>query len=157
QFSRFHALVPNAQPLAADDWKLNNYIDDAIHAKLRLLRIPPAALCDDATFLRRVMIDLCGTLPTPAEVRAFLADKDPGKRAKKIDDLLERPEYAQWWATRFSDLTGNDNRYLGVHNWKTAYGWWKWLEVRLARNESYDEMVRNILLATSREGRTLDE
>src|SRR5262249_39396794 len=48
QFSRFHALVPNAQPLAADDWKLNNYIDDAIHAKLRLLRIPPAALCDDA-------------------------------------------------------------------------------------------------------------
>jgi hypothetical protein len=157
QFARFHILVPNAQPLPTGDWKSSNYIDDAIHAKLRRLRIPPAALCDDATFLRRVMIDLCGTLPTPDEVRAFLTDRDPDKRAKKIDALLQRPEYSQWWASIFSDLTGNDNRYLGVYNWKTAYGWWKWLAVRLEHNEPYDEMVRNILLATSREGRSLAE
>ena len=157
RFTQCHVLVPNQGEPAADNWKSNNFIDDQIHAKLRRLRIPPAELCDDATFLRRVMIDLCGTLPTPDEVRAFLADVRPDKRAKKIDELLDLPEYAKWWATKLSDLTGNDNRYLGVYNWKTAYGWWKWLEVRIARNEPYDALVRDILLADSREGRSLDE
>lgn len=157
QFARFHALVPNAQSVVEEAWQSVNFIDDHIHTKLQRLRIPAASLADDTTFLRRVMIDLCGTLPTPEEVQAFLADRDPKKRAKMIDELLERPEYSQWWATKFSDLTGNDNRYFGAYGWKTAYGWWKWLAVRLERNEPYDQIVRNILLATSREGRSYDE
>ena len=67
----------------------NNFIDDHVTDKLRTLNIPPAELCDDATFLRRVSLDICGSLPAPDEVRQFLADADPQKRQKKIDELLE--------------------------------------------------------------------
>ncbi len=159
QFGRTQVFVPNPGPPAGVErgWKSVNFIDEHVLAKLRKLNCRPASPCDDATFLRRVSLDLCGTLPEAGEVRAFLADRKTDKRTRKIDELLRRPEYAQWWATKLSDLTGNDNRYLGAYNWKTAHGWWSWLRVRVERNEPYDEIVRGILLATSREGRSREE
>lgn len=157
KFGRFHALVPRATAMAEPVWKSENLIDDQILAKLRRLNIPPAPLCDDATFLRRVMVDLIGVTPTPDEVRAFIKNSAPDKRTRKIDELLARPEYSQWWASKFSDLTGNDNRYLGIYNYKLGYGWWKWLQVRLEQNMPYDEIVRGMLLATSREGRSKED
>ena len=80
---------PSAEPFP--DVKPHNFIDRHVLAKLRRLNIPPADLADDATFLRRVTLDVTGELPTPQEVRAFLADKSPDKRAKKIDELLTGP------------------------------------------------------------------
>lgn len=159
KFGRFQALVPAAsgkqQADVLDGSK--HFIDEHIRIKLKRLNIPASPLCDDATFLRRVMIDLIGVTPTPDEVRSFIKDRQVDKRAQKIDELLARPEYAQWWASKFSDFTGNDNRYLGVLNYKDGYNWWNWLHVRLEQNMPYDELVRNILLATSREGRAKEE
>ena len=85
-------------------WKSVNFIDKHVIERLTKLNVVPAPLCDDATFLRRVMLDLCGTLPEPQEVRAFLADRSPDKRAAKIEELLKRPEYSQWWATKLAEF-----------------------------------------------------
>ena len=89
------AMVTVPRPGAADfpAAKGNNFIDEHILAQLKRLNIPPSDVCDDATFLRRVSLDLTGGLPSAEEVRAFLSDKNPDRRAKKIDELLARPGY----------------------------------------------------------------
>ncbi len=134
-----------------------NYIDREVFAKLRRLNMVPSDLAGDAEFLRRVTIDTIGTLPTPDEVRAFLADKDPAKRAKKIDELLAHPMHAALWATRFSDITGNNSLLIrgGKAPLGTRYSqmWQDWFRKRLAANMPYDEIVRGVLCATSRDGR----
>lgn len=137
----------------------HNFIDRHILARLRIVNVHPSELCDDATFLRRVTLDVTGALPTSAEVRAFLDDKNPDRRSKKIDELLARPDYAALWATRFMDT-------LRVTGFAQAtfppvvaeeYRAYEWLRARLAENTPYDELVERILTATSREGRSLEE
>jgi urease accessory protein UreF len=138
----------------------HNFIDKHILARLRLLNIQPSELCDDATFLRRVKLDVTGTLPTPDEVRAFLADKSPDKRSKIIDALLDHPDHAALWATRFMDIFRLSGFTAGgifgpdVHDEFRAY---EWLRARLLENIGYDELVERILTATTREGRSLEE
>jgi len=131
-------------------------IDRLVAAKLRKVGLVPAELCTDAEFLRRVSLDLTGTLPTAAEVKAFLADPSPDKRNRKIDELLARPAYAAWLATRLSDLTGNAEENLpvggeqGVRREKSEQ-WYRWLYRRAAENVPYDQIVEGIVLAVSRE------
>jgi hypothetical protein len=96
-------VVPGA-PIDFPAVKADNFIDERIFAKLRMLNVPPADLCDDATFLRRVSLDIAGELPEPDEIRRFLADGDADKRARKIAELLERPGHAALWATKFCDI-----------------------------------------------------
>jgi hypothetical protein len=79
----------------------NNYIDDLIFEKLLRLRMLPSALCSDSEFIRRVHLDVMGTLPGPAEVRAFLADRSPEKRERLVDTLFTRPEYADFWSMKY--------------------------------------------------------
>jgi hypothetical protein len=138
----------------------NNYIDREVFAKLRRLRILPSELSGDAEFLRRVTIDTIGCLPSPAEVRAFLADRSPNKRARKIDALLADPMHAALWATRFSDITGNNTDALEQPpqlKFKRSQMWHDWFRKRLAANKPYDEIVRGVLCATSREGKNPEE
>jgi hypothetical protein len=133
-----------------------NFIDKHVLDKLRRLNVHPAELCDDATFLRRVSLDVTGALPTPEEVRAFLADKDPKKRAAKIDELLDRPGYAAVWATKFCDVlrpSGFDAKY-GFTEAAETRRFYEWVRARLRENTPYDRLVERILLASSREGRT---
>ena len=85
-----------------------NFIDKHVGDKLVRLGIPPSDSIDDAVFLRRVSLDMIGTLPTAAEARRFLADTNPDKRVKLIGDLLERPEYADYWAMKWADLLRAD-------------------------------------------------
>jgi len=129
-------------------------IDELVVGKLRTLGIVPAATCSDADFLRRVSLDLAGTLPTAAEVEAFLADSDPGKRERTIDELLASPAYAAWWATKFCDWTGNNeqlNQNKGPDRRSVAAAaWYEWLRSRIAANVPYDELVAGIVLARSR-------
>jgi hypothetical protein len=135
-----------------------NFIDKHVLAKLHTLNIHPADLCDDATFLRRVMLDVTGALPTPEEVRAFHADTSPEKRAKKIEELLARPGHAALWATKFCDLlkpTGFDPK-LGLTEAAEARRFYEWVRARLLENTPYDQFAERILLATSREGRPED-
>lgn len=112
-----------------------------------------------ATFLRRVTLDVTGLLPTPEEVRAFLADKDPNKRAKKIDELLDRPGYAALWATKFMDilqLTGYSPGGNFPPSVPDEYRGYEWLRARFRENVPYDQLVERVLLATSRKGRDYD-
>ena len=76
----------------------NNFVDKYTFEKLRQLQIAPSELCNDEEFVRRVYLDVIGVLPTIEEARTFTTDKDPARRAKLIDELLARPEYAEFWA-----------------------------------------------------------
>jgi hypothetical protein len=130
-------------------------VDELVVAKLRKVGIVPSELCGDAEFLRRASLDVAGTLPTPAEVTRFLDDKSPDKRAKKIDELLDSPNHAGWWATRLCDFTGNSARQIfseGVSdlNGDFARQWWDWIRRRVAKNEPYDKLAAGIILAVSR-------
>jgi hypothetical protein len=137
-----------------------NYIDREVFAKLRNLNLVPSDLSSDAEFLRRVTIDTIGSLPSPDEVRAFLDDKDPDKRTKKIDDLLVSPLHAAVWATKFCDITGNNTDALEQPRdmqTKRSQMWHDWFRKRLAENRPYDEIVHDVLCATSRDGLTPEE
>jgi hypothetical protein len=137
-----------------------NYIDREVFAKLRRLNIVPSGLSGDGEFLRRVTLDTVGTLPTPDEVRAFLADTRPDKRARKIDELLAHPMHAALWATKFCDITGNNTDALEnppQRRARLSQMWHDWFRKRLAENVAYDEIVRGVLCATSREGLSPEE
>jgi hypothetical protein len=119
---------------------------------LTRLGIPPSALADDAEFCRRVFLDAIGTLPTAVESRAFLASTDPKKREKLIDQLLDRPEYADYWAMQWSDLLRVDRDAITP---KAAVAISRWLKQQFAENRPYDQFARDILTArgnTAREG-----
>jgi hypothetical protein len=152
-----HVIVPLPGGSRKVEFPANNRIDEFVAAKWQKIGLQPSALADDAEFLRRASLDLIGTLPTSDEIRAFLASKDPHKRAQKIDELLQRPEYALYWATKFSDLTGNDDRFTPVPRPKTAWLWYDWLKDKLQKNVPYDDLVAGIVTATSREGRSAEE
>lgn len=122
----------------------HNYIDQHIDAKLQKLKIQPSPVTDDATFLRRVSLDLTGQLPTPDVVRAFLADPTPTrlKRQKAIDKLIASPAYIDHWTVKWGDLLQSSRKYLGE---KGVYGFREWIRDSIAANKSYDKMVRELL------------
>jgi hypothetical protein len=130
-------------------------IDELVVQKLRKLGVVQSDLCTDSEFLRRVSLDLTGTLPTAAEVEAFLADASPDKRTKKIDALLETPAYAAWWTTKLCDYTGNNDQRLNQNQLGGQRGvptqqWYDWLYERVAANKPYDQIVEGLVLAQSR-------
>ena len=137
-----------------------NYVDTEVFAKLKLLNMVPADLASDEMFLRRVYIDAIAQLPTPDEVREFVADKDPKKREKLIDKLLAHPLHAALWATKLSDVTGNNTQALeqpAPSQPKRSQMWHDWLRKRVADNTPYDAMVRDILTATTLDGMTIED
>lgn len=135
-------------------------IDTLVMAKLNRLGIQPSGSIDDLAFLRRVSLDITGTLPTPDEIREFLADDHPDKRTQKIEALLETEAYAAWWTTFLCDLTGNSSRQLNnvAYGDMAAKGWYEWIHHRVKENVPYDEIVRGIVMSNSRdEGESLTE
>ncbi len=129
-------------------------VDKFVVTKLQKLGVVPSGLCTDAEFLRRVSLDMTGTLPTGDEVVAFMNDTSPDKRTKKIDELLERPAYAAWWATKLCDTLGNSENQQKARNraGSPTEQWYYWIEKRLADNKPYDDIVAGIVLAKSRQG-----
>jgi hypothetical protein len=127
-------------------------IDKHVVAKLKKLGVTPSALCTDEEFLRRVSLDLVGTLPTLKELREFLAADSPDKRSKKIEELLQRPAYVMWWTTKLCDLTGSNAGYLGGTEMAQpmAAQWRAWIERRVQENVGWDKIVADIILARSR-------
>lgn len=128
-------------------------IDRLVLDKLNRLGIRPSPPCDDATFLRRVSLDISGTLPAPDEIRDFLQNPSPDKRSGKIEELLESPGYAAWWTTFFCDLTGNNARQLRgtPDSNRASRQWYNWIYQRVRHNVPWDEMIEGIVLATSRQ------
>lgn len=127
-------------------------VDRLVVQKLKKLGVVPSEVCSDEEFLRRVSLDMTGTLPAPGEIAHFISDRSPDKRARKVDELLERPEYAAWWATRLCDVVGAnsgqmDDPYFAK---QMAVQWYDWIRVRLEKNVPYDEIVEGMVLAVSR-------
>jgi hypothetical protein len=123
-------------------------VDQLVVDKLRKLGVVPSDVCTDAEFLRRVRLDLTGTLPTAQEVEAYLADTDEHKRAKKVDQLLETPAYAAWWTTKLCDFTGNNTQNLNnvsyVGRNVPTQDWYNWIYRRVEQNVAYDDLVEGI-------------
>jgi len=121
-----------------------NFIDKHVWNKLERLGIPPSEPADDAMFLRRVYLDTIGTLPTADEARKFLADKDPNRRARLIDRLLEREEYADYWTMRWGDILRIDQAKIKPAG---AVAMTRWLRKNIRENVPYDRMVYEIITA----------
>src|SRR5439155_26665412 len=128
--------------------------DRMIAAKLKKLNIVPTPLCDDVTFLRRAHLDIIGQLPTPEDIRKFLADGSPDKRARVIDELLQHPLHAAVWATKLCDITGADNRVLYD---RAVCNMDDWYRNKLTANMPWEKLVLGVLTATAADGRSAEE
>ncbi len=122
----------------------SNFIDDLVLAKLKTLRIPPSPPAGEAEFLRRIYLDTIGLPPTPEEVQAFLADSDPLKRERLIDDLLGRPEFIDYWSYKWSDLLLVNGAKLKPKQVEAYSGW---VREQVAKNTPWDEFARQIVTA----------
>jgi len=128
----------------------NNFVDEAVYEKLQQLQYPPSELCTDNDYVRRVYLDVIGVLPTVAESNAFLADKEPGNRQRLIDQLLERPEFARFWALKWGDLLRLQKKSItetGVHKF------YQWLVEGFEQEKPFDQFARELLTA---QGSTYD-
>ena len=122
-----------------------SFIDEQINQQLRRLNLPPSPRCNDETFIRRVFLDCIGLPPTADEVRNFLADSSEDKRDKLIDQLLERPEFVDYWTYKWSDLLMLNGALLRPEALKTYY---HWVHDHVEKNTPWNEFVAEILTAT---------
>lgn len=120
----------------------SNYIDQLVYEKLKQLQYLPSETCTDPEFLRRVYLDLLGVLPTVEETTRFLADRSPDKRSKLIDEILEREEYANFWALKWGDLLKMTSKEVGDDG---VYKYHRWVEDTLRNNMPYDEFATELL------------
>lgn len=145
-------VVTAAHEQAVDPARLavrHNFIDEHVFNKLAALRIEPSDPCSDAEFIRRASLDALGVLPTPDEVRAFLADPAADRRNRLIERLLARPEFVDHWTLFLADLLQNrKERDHDVRGVKGVRAFHAWLRERVAANQPWDRIARDVLLAT---------
>jgi hypothetical protein len=137
-------LVEDVEGFRWPDPPANNYVDELVFEKLRQLQYEPSDLCSDNDFVRRVYLDVLGVLPTIAEQDAFFAGPEPGRRQRLIDSLLERPEYARFWALKWGDLLRlrkDDVKEAGVHKFH------QWLVEVFEKNTPFNQFARELLTA----------
>jgi hypothetical protein len=145
--------VPLANTIPAEVYARSpraNFIDEHVLTRLQALHIPPSPPCSDAEFIRRVYLDAAGILPTPEEVTRFLDDRSADKRTKLIDALLERPEFVDYWAYRWSDLLLITSRRLPQ---PAVWAFYQYVRQSVADNNPWDRLAREILTAS---GNTLE-
>ncbi|HEX3315398.1 MAG TPA: DUF1549 and DUF1553 domain-containing protein [Gemmataceae bacterium] len=152
QVATFRATVPLGMKIPEYKFAKNTLVDTYTQKKWQELGLVPSELSSDEHFIRRVTIDITGTLPTPTQVKAFLADTDPLKRDKLIDALVDTPEYAYYFANRWADILRvkrgkdqNQNRASGT------FAFHGWIKDAMANDMGYDEFVRQILTAAGDE------
>lgn len=123
-------------------------IDSLVFRRLKRLNIQPGNLCSDAVFVRRVYLDTIGTLPTAEEAAQFLANQNPDKRSILIDRLLEREEFADYWAMKWSDLLRVKAEFP-INLWpNAAQTYHHWIRSSIESNKPYDQFVREMLTAS---------
>src|SRR5579872_1482827 len=145
QVDTFRAVVPRSERIEHYPvLPVNNFIDELVYQRLRKLRIVPSEPAGDADFLRRAFLDIIGTLPTADEARTFLTDERADRRVRLVEDLLKRPEFADFWALKWSDVLRVDRLVLGH---KRAYAYYRWIRESLAANVPYDRFCREIVAA----------
>ncbi|KAA5539452.1 DUF1549 domain-containing protein [Roseiconus nitratireducens] len=135
-------------------------VDRHVTARLDQLDVQPAALTSDTEFLRRLSLTTIGQLPTPNQIREFVADPHVDKRGRMIDALLQHDLHSALWATRFCEWTGNDFETLAAGDdvkLALAQLWHRWFRERVAANTPYDQIVRAVVTADSRNDIPLDD
>jgi len=123
-----------------------NYIDELVAAKLQRVRVLPSEICTDEEFLRRVTIDITGSLPTEEEFAEFTTNADPNKREQLVERLLGRKEFSEIWAMKWAELlmVKSSNQV----SYKSMFLYHSWLTDKIANNEPLDQMVRDLLSAS---------
>jgi hypothetical protein len=121
----------------------DNFIDEELLRRLESLRVPPSPPASDTAFLRRVTLDLTGQQPDPTEIRLYLDDPDPHKRARKVDELIASRDFVSFWQIKFGDLL-----QISPQRFPGGAGYYQmWLNERLGANAPWDQMVRELLTA----------
>lgn len=141
----FTGAVPLGAPIGALP-EPKNFIDEHVFANLTELGIPPSEVCDDATFIRRVTLDIAGRLPTSEEVAAFLENADENKRDQLVDRLLQSPGYADYFASKWAPLLKNQRQ--NAADITANFAFHAWIRDSFLANVPYDQMVRELLAAT---------
>ena len=132
-------------PCGADQISARNRIDTLVFSKQAETKFPISESCSDAVFIRRAYLDVIGTLPTAEEVRRFLSNRSPDKRSKLIDDLLERPEFAEYWALKWCDLLRVKSEFPS-NLWPNAVQAYQyWILDAFRHNMPYDQFARALL------------
>ncbi|EMI20106.1 secreted protein containing DUF1549 [Rhodopirellula maiorica SM1] len=146
-----NVVIPQTEPLPAavfESLPRNGFIDELVYEKLQTLGIEPSPPVDDHVFLRRVSLDLIGRLPTVEEARAFLdgseSETPAERRAKLVDQLLERPEFADHWAVFWADLLRPNPYRVGI---KAVMNYDNWIRQQFRDEVPYDTFVRQLVTA----------
>ena len=143
-----YASTPASSAASPASFEPKNYVDRLAIEKWHKLGLAPSPAADDAVFLRRAYLDAVGTLPTPQEVREFLADTSPDKRDKLVDRLLERPEYAIYWAQQWGDILRN-KQISGDHK-ANSLKFAEWLRTAFAQNMPFDKFARELIAVSGK-------
>jgi hypothetical protein len=138
------AFIPDRPGVAWNDPPENNFIDHYVDAKLRTLHMAPSDLCSDPAFLRRAYLDAIGGPPTPEEAHRFLDDVRPDKRARLIDELLDRPEFADFWALKWCDLLRVEEKVLDRKGVRLFHDW---IRDGIAEGKPLNEFARELIAA----------
>lgn len=147
QIATWNVVIPFPGQIAHDKYTAlprKNFIDELVWKKLEQVGALPSPPASESTFLRRVHLDIIGRLPTADEARTYLNDKAPNKRAKLIDALLERTEYADFWANKWNDLLRPNPYHVGM---KATMNIDAWLRDAFRSNKPYDQFVRELVTA----------
>jgi hypothetical protein len=144
QATVFRATLPFAAVRDYPAFPANNFVDEKLLAKWEPLGLLPSPPGSDDEFFRRLHLDLIGTTPTPDEVRAFLADRSPGKRAKAIEAVLDRPEFVDWWALKWGDLLRINRQALED---KGMWSFHNWVRAAVRDNVPLDRFAREVITA----------
>ena len=139
---------PPKPPAPVKEAAPENPIDRAVFAQLKKLKLTPAERCSDSVFVRRVYLDVIGTLPTAEEAGRFLSDRSAEKRRVLIDALLKRDEYAEYWAMKWCDLLRVKAEFP-INLWpNAAAAYHRWIRESLRENKPYDQFVRELLTSS---------
>ena len=145
------ATIPSGLASSWADPATRNFIDPLVFRKLRELGLEPSGPCSDAEFARRSSLDICGVLPKLEDVVALEKDSDPAKRAKWVDRLIDRPEYPDFFAMKWSAILRN-KRGLGLPSQAGTFAFHAWIRQSLAENKPYDQFVAQIVAAKGEPG-----
>ena len=124
----------------------SNFVDELVFANLQQLGIPPSEIVNDETYLRRVTLDIAGRLPSDEEREDFIADSSHDKRSKLVEQLLSTPDYADFFANKWTTLL--KNRRDARTDITANFAFHAWIRDGLLENKSYDALVRELLAAT---------
>src|SRR5207302_9391346 len=150
QVAVFRATVPLGMKVPDYQFAATTVVDQFTHKKWQELGIVPSDLCSDEQFIRRVALDLTGSLPNPKQLKEFLADSDKDKRDKLVDRLVETPEYSYLFANKWADVLRVKRRNLPDRAAGT-FAFHNWIREAIAKDKPYDQFVREILAATGDE------